>query len=68
MYEITVKASDAQKILEGIDASEAANGIAKLLANARLTSAQAQAVLVRAWGLVVEQCVLEYPSRNTQNV
>ena len=67
MYDITVKASKAKIILEGVDVSEAVNSIAKLLANARLTPAQAQAVLVRAWSLVVGQCVLRYPSQNIQN-
>lgn len=67
MYDITVKACEVQKILAGTDSGDAINGIAQLLAEAKLTPIQAQAVLVRAWGLVVGQCVLGYPSRNIQN-
>ncbi len=67
MYDITVKACEVQKILAGTDSGDAINGIAQLLAGAKLTPIQAQAVLVRAWGLVVGQCVLGYPSRNIQN-
>ena len=61
MYDITVKACEVQKILAGTDSGDAINGIAQLLAEAKLTPVQAQA------GLVVGQCVLGYPSRNIQN-